>query len=89
MLAAVRRLLHVEGYTIKGVQKLHKEHGLRQMIDPPPTAAASRAQSIVDEDLFGPLAEQDLTPESRQRLELALHDLEAAKARLDGLLRGN
>ena len=89
VLAAVRRLLHVEGYTIKGVQKLHKEHGLRQMIDPPPSAPAPRAQSTVDEDLFGPLAEQDLTPEARQRLELALHDLEAAKARLDGLLRGH
>ncbi|HEX7884471.1 MAG TPA: MerR family transcriptional regulator, partial [Phenylobacterium sp.] len=29
MLHGVRRLLHDEGYTIKGVQKLHREHGLK------------------------------------------------------------
>jgi DNA-binding transcriptional MerR regulator len=29
ILATVRRLLHQEGYTIKGVQKLHRENGLK------------------------------------------------------------
>ncbi len=90
VLAAVRRLLHVEGYTIRGVQKLHKEHGLRQMIDPPPSAPAPPSQSTIDEDLFGPqLRHDDLTPESRHRLQVALQDLEAAKARLDRLLGGD
>ncbi|MDQ2859797.1 MAG: MerR family transcriptional regulator [Pseudomonadota bacterium] len=29
ILATVHRLLHSEGYTIKGVQKLHRERGLK------------------------------------------------------------
>ena len=32
VLAEVRRLLHEEGYTIKGVQKLYRDQGLRQLI---------------------------------------------------------
>src|SRR5579862_10046493 len=31
VLAAVRRLLHQEGYTIKGVQKLYRESGLKRV----------------------------------------------------------
>lgn len=32
VLQGVRRLLHDEGYTIKGVQKLHKDQGLRRLL---------------------------------------------------------
>jgi DNA-binding transcriptional MerR regulator len=43
VLAAVRRLLHQEGYTIKGVQKLYRESGLRlgagEMAAEPPASA--------------------------------------------------
>jgi len=90
VLAAVRRLLHVEGYTIKGVQKLHKEQGLKRMMDAAPPPSTPRRPPTLDDDLFAPLAAgRDLTPEARQRLEVALQDLEAAKARLDHLLRGD
>jgi DNA-binding transcriptional MerR regulator len=90
VLAAVRRLLHVEGYTIKGVQKLHKEQGLKRMMDAAPPPSPPRRPPTLDDDLFAPLAAGgDLTPEARQRLEVALQDLEAAKARLDHLLRGD
>jgi len=89
VLAAVRRLLHVEGYTIKGVQKLHKEHGLRRLVDAPEGAMAPPpGLPAVDEDLFAPLSRPDLTPEARQRLQVALQDLEAARARIDHLLKG-
>src|SRR5690349_17777035 len=46
VLRGVRRLLHDEGYTIKGVQRLHREQGVRRLIAagegegvPPPLAA--------------------------------------------------
>jgi hypothetical protein len=80
----VRRLLHDQGYTIKGVQKLHREHGVKHLVSagddsaptPPPAekpaAAPAAARPTGDKTaLLG-----------------ALHDLETAKARLDGLLKG-
>ena len=32
MLKAVKRLLHEDGLTIRGVQRLHKEQGLRKLV---------------------------------------------------------
>jgi DNA-binding transcriptional MerR regulator len=79
VLAEVRRLLHDEGYTIKGVQKLHRELGARRFLDgqveaaPEGAAAPSRP---------APAAPGD----ARRRLGVILDELVAAKARLDGLL---
>lgn len=72
VLRGIRRLLHDEGYTIKGVQRLHKEEGVKRLLS---GATAS------------PAVQAAPTPgDRRSRLEAALADLEAAKARLDGLL---
>jgi DNA-binding transcriptional MerR regulator len=82
VLKGVRRLLHDEGYTIKGVQRLHREHGLRRLIDagegiaPPPPEPQDAAP-----------AAPELDPAARDRLTEALHALEAAQRRLDGLLK--
>jgi DNA-binding transcriptional MerR regulator len=80
VLAEVRRLLHEEGYTIKGVQKLHRDLGAKRFLNGDGEAAVA-----------GPEVEAqtapDLTPDARRRLEDALAELEAAKARLDELLR--
>jgi len=73
VLHGVRRLLHDEGYTIKGVQRLHREEGLQRLvaagkgITPPAVAAASSGD--------------------RTGLLQALSDLETAKSKLDALLR--
>mgnify|MGYP000877767886 CR=1 FL=1 len=32
VLQGLKRLLHDEGYTIKGVQKLHRDHGLKRLV---------------------------------------------------------
>lgn len=85
VLRGVRALLHDEGYTIKGVQKLHKEQGLRRLTiagegGPAPTEGA--------EPDFRPGEAVDIGDEARDRLSVALADLEAVKARLDGLLKG-
>ncbi len=75
VLQGVRRLLHDEGYTIKGVQKLHKDQGLRRLL----------GESVADPGALAP--DESLTDsEIRDRLALVLEDLEAAKARLDRLL---
>jgi DNA-binding transcriptional MerR regulator len=79
VLATIRRLLHDEGYTIKGVQKLHRDAGLRRLARDGADEAASAA---VDAEPQG-----GGSPENRDALLAALADLEAAKSRLDALLR--
>ncbi len=79
VLAEVRRLLHQEGYTIKGVQKLHRELGAKRFLardyDPAaPSDAAPPPGSLSDD--------------ARRSLIVALEALESAKTHLDGLLGG-
>ncbi|MGE5501928.1 MAG: MerR family transcriptional regulator [Ignavibacteriales bacterium] len=83
ILRGVHVLLHQEGYTIKGVQKLHKEQGVKRL------AAAGLPSDEPIPIMPGDVSETpELAPESRERLEHALSDLEAVKARLDSLLKG-
>jgi DNA-binding transcriptional MerR regulator len=79
VLAEVRRLLHEEGYTIKGVQKLHRELGAKRFLDGEPAAPTA--------DVADPVGvPANLTRHARERLEAVLEQLEVAKARLDELL---
>lgn len=77
VLRGVRRLLHEEGYTIKGVQRLHKEEGVKRLLGEAASAPAAKTS---------PAGERG---DRRSRLTAALEDLEAAKRRLDGLLSGS
>ncbi len=79
VLAEVRRLLHEEGYTIKGVQKLHRELGAKRFLNGEPAAPAADVADL-------PELSADLTVHARQRLQAVLEELETAKARLDALL---
>ena len=87
VLAGVRTLLHREGYTIKGVQRLHKEQGLRRLM----SAAGGDIDPAVAEALDAEAASAGgavgaLDAETRARLEGVLSELEAAKAHIDALL---
>lgn len=81
VLRGVRTLLHDAGYTIKGVQKLHKEQGLKRLL-----AAAAGDVGLQPAGLALELAAGELTEEGRERLRFALDDLQSAKRRLDALL---
>jgi DNA-binding transcriptional MerR regulator len=81
VLTGVRRLLHDEGYTIKGVQRLHREQGLAHLV------AAGQGVLPPAEAGFTELLGGDLDEAARGRLSEALADLEGAKARLDALLK--
>jgi DNA-binding transcriptional MerR regulator len=81
VLRGVRRLLHDEGYTIKGVQRLHREEGLRRLVSAggeagPAPAAVERSASS-----------SPALPVGRDGLFDALRELETAKQRLDALLK--
>jgi DNA-binding transcriptional MerR regulator len=77
VLRGVKHLLHDEGYTIKGVQRLHREEGLRRLV------GAGSGEGIAPT-----LADEGATPSAdRDSLYDALRDLESAKQRLDALLQ--
>jgi DNA-binding transcriptional MerR regulator len=84
VLHAVRRLLHDEGYTIKGVQKLHREQGVKRLLA---TAGGAGPALTPTAPMFN-IPSADLGDAGRDRLAFALQNLEAAKQRLDALLRG-
>jgi len=89
VLKAVRRLLHDDGLTIRGVQRLHKEQGLKKLV------GAEAAALIEDGETFAAIATPVLArPVSMSHAGRAEHadlqgvlaDLEQAKARLDAVL---
>jgi DNA-binding transcriptional MerR regulator len=85
VLRGVQRLLHDDGYTIKGVQRLHREEGIRRVIAAADgTVAASPAPMDEDADFALPAAPP--AGDQRQALLSALRVLETAKAELDRLL---
>ena len=102
VLRGVRSLLHEEGYTIKGVQRLHKEQGLRRLmtaaggeIDPTALAELEAAEAealrtveAAEAELSNAAAPAGMAPETRARLEAVLAELGSAKTRLDALLTG-
>ena len=89
MLRGVRALLHDDGYTIKGVQRLHKEQGIRRLLA---AGQGGEGADLPSETAFGDgvidtrfsMASEApaLDVGSEQRLREALEALEAAKARL-------
>lgn len=81
VLRGVRRLLHEEGYTIKGVQRLHREQGVAHLV------AAGQGATLAPAEPGPSELGHDLDDAARQRLGEALAELEAAKARLDALLK--
>jgi DNA-binding transcriptional MerR regulator len=89
VLRGVRRLLHEEGYTIKGVQRLHKEHGLKRVLDPD-TAGPPMDADYEDERMEGMSGDRGglLGDGARTRLQSVLDDLENTQARIDALLSG-
>jgi DNA-binding transcriptional MerR regulator len=90
VLAGVRTLLHLQGYTIKGVQRLHKEFGVRRLVaaagGDPEAVAILEAERAADPEADHAPAPARLSAASRGRLRTALGELEAAKARIDALL---
>lgn len=84
VLKAVKRLLHEEGLTIKGVQRLHKEQGLKRLAhygDPDGTVTFE-PEGAAPAEVSAPTA----TAPSSVRLRQVLAELEGARARLEAVL---
>ncbi len=92
VLRGVRTLLHDEGYTIKGVQKLHKDLGMRRVL----AAAAGEVTAPLSDAVALDVGDFEVNTDSRLlgdtarvRLGHVLDDLQDTKARLDALLSGS
>jgi DNA-binding transcriptional MerR regulator len=84
VLRGVKTLLHDAGYTIKGVQRLHRDEGLRRLL------AAGEGETVAVDPPRAKVVKppvRELDTEKRARLSQALDGLQAAKSRLDALLR--
>ncbi len=89
VLRGVRALLHHDGYTIKGVQRLHKEHGVRCLVDAAGPSAAETGEALPPTEpaiKAAPSRRAILSAGARSRLNVILGDIEATKARLDRML---
>lgn len=87
ILRGVRRLLHEEGLTLKGVARLHKAQGIKRIlgkeaIGPEPEAPVPEMPVRA----AAPPVATGLSPDQRQRLAEVLRDIEAAQSRLEAAL---
>ena len=98
VLRGLRILLHDEGYTIKGVQRLHREQGVRRLlaaasgpVEPSPPEPIQASLPIDEPELIeaAPATARparELSDLDRRRLTAALEDLTSIKAEIDALL---
>ncbi len=85
ILKAIKRLLHDEGLTIKGVQRLHKEQGITRVAAYGGAGATFSMDAEPVETGVAPLETAPDAPDAGA-LHHVLARIEAAKARLDAVL---
>jgi DNA-binding transcriptional MerR regulator len=87
LLKAVKRLLHDEGLTIKGVQRLFKEQGIKRLASwgDPDGLVTFEPDGAIPQPAAPPAAPA-AAPVSTIRLRQVLAELEGARARLDAVL---
>jgi DNA-binding transcriptional MerR regulator len=102
LLKGIRRLLYGEGYTIKGVQRILKEQGARQVIAigqgaelaPRATETGAMAPRPTLSATPAPVMASNmrggnmLDPQTAAKLRLVLTELSVARTRLDDALSG-
>ncbi|MDP3377234.1 MAG: MerR family transcriptional regulator [Brevundimonas sp.] len=87
ILKGVRRLLHEEGLTLKGVARLHKAQGVRRILGQEVIGPAPEAPGLeLPVTAKAPPVATGLSPDQRQRLAEVLRDIEAAQTRLEAAL---
>ncbi|WP_396593352.1 MerR family transcriptional regulator [Brevundimonas sp. R86498] len=89
VLKAIRRLLHDEGLTIRGVQRLYREQGLARLAAYGDPSAPFSMDAVPGEP--GDTHTRETHPEGpvdEVRLRRLLAEIESARARLDAVLAG-
>ncbi|WP_417230464.1 MerR family transcriptional regulator [Brevundimonas sp.] len=89
LLKAVRRLLHDEGLTIKGVQRLHREQGVQKLAawgDPDAGVSYSPTPMDAGKDETNRTPPLSTTTVNPVRLQTVLAEIEGARLRLEAVL---
>lgn len=86
ILRGVRTLLHEEGYTIKGVQRLHKEQGAKCLLAAAQGLSPAQSPEQLHSAEVPEVAAGALSDTARRRLTVVLEDLDSIKSRIDALL---
>ena len=89
LLKAVRRLLHDEGLTIKGVQRLHREQGVQKLAAyGDPEAGASYSPAAMDTAEGTAVGNRIPSPTRANAVQLqtVLAEIEGARMRLEAVL---
>jgi len=84
LLRRIRDLLYTEGYTIKGVQRLLRQSGVKAVLagteeDDTPAVSVSQAQAATAEAAGAQPARAGLDPETRSALRAVLAELTALR----------
>lgn len=82
VLRGLKRLLHEEGMTIRGVQKLHKTRGLKAVV------GADAVEELDQADVPAVAQSNGTDPVQAAHLRSTLARIEAARIRLDRALAG-
>ena len=82
LLRGIRTLLYDDGYTIKGVQKVFRDQGVRHVMDAGRDGATLAAVPSA-EATAEPMPAPPLEPEDRTRVRAVLADLTELRAKLD------
>lgn len=85
LLIGIRHLLYDKGYTIKGVQKILKEQGVRAVINL--AGASSEPDQITSSSPTPPKSTRSLDTNSHDALNRALQELLQCKRKLDAARR--
>jgi DNA-binding transcriptional MerR regulator len=102
LLRGIRTLLHAEGYTIRGVQKILREHGVDQVkaaalrapvaqTAAPPAAGRKRGRKPLSKAAVAPIAQAEASVPQDDGAELSANVLKAAIRELEiaaSILRG-
>ncbi|MCC6864162.1 MAG: MerR family transcriptional regulator [Rhodobacteraceae bacterium] len=87
LLAGIKRLLHDEGVTIRGVQKILREQGVRHVAGLSDSARLTVPETDIEALLateFGPVSASETEPEPSERRTAQVISLETTLARVDG-----
>ncbi len=84
LLKGVQSMLHVDGYSIKGVQKALREHGVKAVLDRDENVSVTTTIAAAEITAIEPSGGVTISAAERQKLQAVLDSLIVLRAELAG-----